>query len=383
MNEGVGTSVADKSGQGNNGTVYGATWVSREGSVPATVNTNIVAQSIGNIGIDIKAQTLSQLNVNIAAQSVDVNIKTSGGANIVIDKLTQSAYTERRSTLSNNGATATLQSGLSTTKRGKFFPRGCRGVLEAITIYCDNADTAAHTLTVKVTPHPGMGPAITATLSLSAGAAAGWQAVTVRKMWNYDSMFIWVASDSDTYGRVGYDSGEPCDGFSSTDEATWTFQSQRLWITVDMKGETIGDLPVSGVVNNIAIPNTAARRDSGVITVPSLTEAYDTPIRGAGELLIAIFYTDNATAATVLEPRISVDGQTVLPHDTTLSLWRSHYVGSSTGPIYIGVWDTTNNWYTLVVALRIPFKRELKLGFYNSASVSYAAMVFYTYTRLE
>jgi hypothetical protein len=95
MNEGTGASVADKSGQGNNGTIYGATWVSREGSVPVTVNTNIVAQSVGNIGIDIKAQTLSQLNVNIAAsavtlnvnissQSVTLNVSVTGTANVNI-----------------------------------------------------------------------------------------------------------------------------------------------------------------------------------------------------------------------------------------------------------------------------------------------------------
>jgi len=90
MSEGVGTTVADKSGQGNNGTIYGATWVSREGSVPATVNTNIVAQSIGNIGIDIKAQTLSQLNVNIAASAVTLNVNISSVTSGVTFNVAQS-----------------------------------------------------------------------------------------------------------------------------------------------------------------------------------------------------------------------------------------------------------------------------------------------------
>jgi hypothetical protein len=90
MDEGTGASVADKSGQGNNGTIYGATWVSREGSVPATVNTNIVAQSIGNIGIDIKAQTLGQLNVNIAASAVTLNVNISSVTSGVTFNVAQS-----------------------------------------------------------------------------------------------------------------------------------------------------------------------------------------------------------------------------------------------------------------------------------------------------
>jgi hypothetical protein len=61
MNEGTGTVVYDSSGNGNNGTIYGAKWVSSVGSAQATINVNITASQV-------------TFNINIQAQSVDVQL---------------------------------------------------------------------------------------------------------------------------------------------------------------------------------------------------------------------------------------------------------------------------------------------------------------------
>jgi hypothetical protein len=61
MDEGSGTVVYDYSGNGNNGTIYGATWVSSVGSAPATINVNVTASQV-------------TFNINIQAQSVDVQL---------------------------------------------------------------------------------------------------------------------------------------------------------------------------------------------------------------------------------------------------------------------------------------------------------------------
>jgi len=61
LDEGSGNVAKDSSGNGNNGTIYGATWVSQIGSVPASVNVNISAQVI-----NLSIYTGSGLRVNAA-----------------------------------------------------------------------------------------------------------------------------------------------------------------------------------------------------------------------------------------------------------------------------------------------------------------------------
>jgi hypothetical protein len=61
MDEGSGTTVYDYSGNGNNGTIYGARWVSSVGSAPAAINVNVTASQV-------------TFNINIQAQSVDIQL---------------------------------------------------------------------------------------------------------------------------------------------------------------------------------------------------------------------------------------------------------------------------------------------------------------------
>jgi len=77
FDEGAGTIAYDKSGNGNDGTIYGARWVSETGELPATLNINIVASQI-TLDVNIKSQEVT-LNVNIASSAVtlDVNIASS------------------------------------------------------------------------------------------------------------------------------------------------------------------------------------------------------------------------------------------------------------------------------------------------------------------
>jgi hypothetical protein len=232
---------------------------------------DIVAQTIGNLAIDIAAQTIGNLNVNLAAQTADIDVNvtnasitiagavtitTLGGTNIIIDKLTQGAYTERQSTFSNddNPTAPAAPTNIETqTYRGKFFPRGMRGYIETISLYCKR--TGAGTITLAAAPYPGMGPVLS---GITVTPGAGWafvDAVTIRSMWNYDSLFIWVtAIGADcSYGYSG--AGTSPDLHYSTDSGvSWLSPSNRFDLRVTMKGQTIGDLPVSGTINTIEIP---------------------------------------------------------------------------------------------------------------------------------
>jgi len=226
---------------------------------------SIAAYTIETLPIDIKTQTADYVKVDIAFQtaeaikvditgSVDINIKTSGETNIVIDKLTQEAYTERRVVHANNAATPVgMAAALLTFPRGKWFPRGCRGQLGRVLIYCDNADTVDHILTVKAAPFPRAGVLAETELTVPAGATADWRAATFAIPWEYDSLFVWVKSDHTSYPRVGYDEETPHDTWITPNEIEWGPEPQRLWVRLEMRGLTVGDLPVSGTIEVVNI----------------------------------------------------------------------------------------------------------------------------------
>jgi hypothetical protein len=333
--------------------------------------------------IDItKVESGVTFNVNVTGTPT-VNIQTSGGANIVIDKLTQGAYTEDRRTLSNNGASAIMLSTNYTYRKGKLFPRGCRGFIRTVEVYCQNTDSVSHSFTIYFAVQPGMGAVFTATLTVDAGAAAAWRSVDVERFWNYDSLFVYVRGDSDSYILIGSDSGSPYDYYYSSDEISWIVGSSRIWVRLNLSGLTVGDLPVSGTLNVIQIPNTASRRDSGTIQIPAQSTVFDTPIRGSGELTFIFFqlFTEDACSSCV--PLIYADGANVLPTDASFTVWRNTILGSSQGPIYIGVWDSTLGRFNFIVAMRIPFKRELKVGVQNIGNSAVSAWLGYTYTKIE
>jgi hypothetical protein len=336
--------------------------------------------------VEQKAGTIFNVSGNISIQSISegvvFNIATSSGINIIIDKLTQDAFYERRSTLSNNGTTASLLANNYTNRRGKFFPRGCRGFINTIDVYCDNADTASHNLTIKVSPFPGLGPVLTFTLSIPASASASWRSVTVRRMWNYDSMFIWIQSDSDTYGRIGYDTGTPYDYCYSTDEITWIPDAYRLWIRVNMTGQTVGDVPVSGTINTIEVPITSSGAASGLVSIPSGGYADLLRIKEAGENLHMQCITNDYGVSFY----IYCDGQPLkfLGFDWVCPalLYQNGYTNNTQG-IQLLVYNSVSgekNVFTIVFPFK--WKRELYVKVYNPAPQAMTAQIIINYNKL-
>jgi len=353
-------------------------------NVTGNIPIDIKAQTVGNIGIDIKAQTVGNVGVDIKAATATINIATSGGVNIIIDKLTQAAYLERRSTISNDNnvttPTAPPDSMTGTTYRGKFFPRGIRGFIETLSVYCKR--TAAGTITLSYSPQPGMGAINSVTIT--PGAAWDWKSANVRAFWNYDSMFIWISACSAdvSWGR---DATTPYDYLASTDSGvTWFTGDYRLYARIDLREQTIGDIPVSGIVNTIEIPSVVSARQEVVLSnIPASTAAYDTLQVGAGETLIVIFGANSDAAMEALKPRILCDGNLILPFDSTFESWA--YVVTATSPgIALGVWDGTNHLYVLIVTIPYPFKRSLQVGFYNyHGSLAYTGWIAYVYKKIS
>ena len=267
-----------------------------------TLNVNIESSAVTlNVAIQSSAVTL---NVNIESQAVDINIKTSGGANIIIDKLTVGAYTERRPTISNNGETPSFGDVPTGNNRvGKFFPRGCRGFIGTIDEYCRSTGIAG-TITVYLSPQPSMGAVASAIINVGAGAGADWRSATFNRMWNYDSLFIFTVG-STTDIEHGFDTDAPLDFYESSDSgATWTVANLRLWYRVIMKGETVGDIPVSGTINTIEIRAKGIGTASGSITVPTDTEKSLLKIEGSGTVLRGTIHMGHSG----VEIRFYVDG---------------------------------------------------------------------------
>ena len=77
FDEGTGTVAHDKSGNGNDGTIHGATWVSAEGKLSHTVNVNISATQV-TLDVNIKASE-AVLNINLKTAEATVNILAPSG----------------------------------------------------------------------------------------------------------------------------------------------------------------------------------------------------------------------------------------------------------------------------------------------------------------
>lgn len=330
-----------------------------------TLDVDVTAQSVGDISIDIAAQSVGNLDVDIKAQTVDLNIKTSGGANIVIDELTQTAYLERRSTLSNHGASASYASMTGTTRRGKFFPRGCRGFLNAATLNCKDDGAAGGTITVYLSPYIGAGYVRTGTITVPAGGAADWRNASILKMWEYDSLFVWwVCSSADI--KVGYDSGEPYDSHFSTDSgATWNQDSYRFWVRVYMRALSVGDLPVSGTLNTIPISLAAAEHVDDSVAITVNVETTIISVDGMGYCEYIRFHAHEEADSHVTFIEVRCDG--VEAYHKSLSTMSSDGFTTSTPGVSLTAY-AENGRCVCVLTTRFEFTRLFEVAAVNYIS---------------
>ena len=328
---------------------------------------NAVQSGDWNINIESVSEGVT-LNVNIASSSVAINIKTETGANIVIDKLVESAYTEERRVIANNGPSAIMQAPGIGTPRGKYFPRGCRGFIHEIEVYCDNPSGSAYHLYIYVSPQPGMAPIIVKTLYVAANASPAWRPVTINYYWSYDSLFVWVLSETNDYPRVGYDTGEPYDALYSTDGETWVPENYRWWIRLDMAGQTVGDLPVSGTLSTIEIPHSSSQVESGNVSLPGLAEDVElVSVEGAGYCDLIIFQVQANTDSHYVGIKVECDGQTAF--STYMHVLYLMGCGSTTRPLLLTQYSE-NGYIALIITQKFQFLRKFRVLALNASSTS-------------
>jgi len=304
-------------------------------------------------------------------------VQTIGADNLVIDKLTVGAYTENRRTISNNGAAALTMPPGTTYRRGKYFPRGCRGFIESIEVYCSNQDTSDHILYIYVSPQPGMAPIISTSLTVPADTSADWLSTSINRYWNYDSLFVWILGDSDSYPRVGYDTGTPYDYYYSSDGATWTVGNRRWWIRLNMTAQTVGDLPVSGTLNTVEIPSTSSRVEQGITTIPANSEVTLIEINGCGKMISCFFHSQNAD----IQYRVYCDGQ--LAEGITGGNLYTYGFTTSTPGLSLLQYSTTNLLTRLFDTRPFEFKRQLKIAAKNLSPVDGLALAWVTVSLIQ
>jgi hypothetical protein len=345
------------------------------GAPDFTLPVSVVAQVIPQLDVNIAAQSIPTLNVNLSSVgdvtlnvnitgTPTINVQTSGGANIVIDKLTQAAYTERRSTLSNHGTYAGMQGATGNQRNGKFFPRGCRGFIKQVAVKVTDVGSAGGTATIYFSPVVGMGPVFSVSMNIPGGGTA-WRTASVNKVWNYDSLFIfWVFNSADL--QVNYSADLPnFDAYASTDGGvTWATEDRQYMVTVDLSGETVGDLPVSGTVNNIEVPAVATHAYANSTTIPAAGTVTLISIKGAGKHVYSHIYGSNEDDVYF---RILCDGVEV--DEISGDLFDGIITDKACPLISLYSW-TSGGAYQFLLSVPYSFRRsfEIQAGNLNSAT---------------
>lgn len=186
----------------------------------------------------------------------------------------------------------------------KFFSRGARGKIERIEIY--STGNGAAVINIDLTVFPCLGPMQTVTIVPGVGWA--WYGVDLEEMWNYDSLFLWL-EQVDALVSWGYDAVQPYDGHLTTDAgATWDDQAVRPFIRVIYSSETPGDVPVSGIINNIPIPYVATDYESGGYLYGGGAAAQIVAVPGAGYCDLIVLDVDALAACNTTAIIVNCDG---------------------------------------------------------------------------
>jgi len=295
-----------------------------------------------------------------------------GGSNAI------DAVLERRSLISNNGSTPTWRAGHVVISRGKFFSRGMRGWLESVEMYCQDTAAAGGNIIINIAPYPGAGILHTRTIIVPVGGAPAWRATNFRLFWNYDAMFIWWYCVTVAV-QYAYDVELPWDGWRGRLYVyDWLPDPERPWVRANMAGETPGDVPVSGTLNVVPIPNMVSDMDGVTLTIngPGLDDIIESgvapagnPILGMGQLTCLMMTLNEILGAvpdTAMEIHIVTDGVDRMYTVAEIRAAISDVVNTPT-PISMGIITPATNTYQVSFSLKFPFRTSLRVYVENTA----------------
>lgn len=271
------------------------------------------------------------------------------------------ATNERRTTIFND---TELTSGAPPSNRsandyGKFFTRGMRGILQTVQLYA--LGNAVNTVTVNISPQPGLGA--TYSVTITPLAIWSWVDATFNVMWNYDSLYIWVTACNAAV-FWGYDAEPPPDGHYTPDSgATFTGPVERPYIRAVMTGETAGDVPISGIVNTIRIPSASSVSETEDEDIIGGVETDIVTVEGAGYCDLIEFYGTAAASSHNILFRVYCDGALAFAHHFGGS--HIHGFNRETVPIALTQY-ALDGFCALIVTKMFEFTRELRVTAYHA-----------------
>jgi len=271
---------------------------------------------------------------------------------------------ERRTTVFNDSeivSGAPPASYTNVTPKGKFFPRGMRGMIEEIQVYCNRRVAAP--MTILYSPHPGLGPF--GEIEVTAAVGWSWVSVAVEEMWDYDSLFLWTYIGSANL-QFAYDEEKPYDGHQrGVDIDTWSDLDNRLFIRVVMAGETAGDVPISGIVNNIPIPNTSSQEIDSGHALPADTELSSIRAYGAGYCDYIEARVDAAVDSQLTYVRVYTDGVLAMEESFTDLFTYGH--APTTPTVSLSAFGE-DDFCCMLIHKRFEFKWLFRFSWYNLPS---------------
>jgi glycosyltransferase involved in cell wall biosynthesis len=107
---------------------------------------------------------------------------------------------------------------------------GC--VIKEVRLFCDNLDEQPHALTVSLYWALNESPFAVRNMRIPARHRASWLSVSVGERCEQDVVYITIRSDSDRYGRVGYDLERPLDQQYRIGDGVFRAQKARVWAKI-------------------------------------------------------------------------------------------------------------------------------------------------------
>jgi hypothetical protein len=103
-----------------------------------------------------------------------------------------------------------------------------------------------------------------------------------------------------------------------------------------------------------------------VVSVPAAAEGVHEVVNGRRGLHIATCYYAVGAAEAGIAPRVYVDSEDICPG--YIILWYNRMVSkcSSGGPFYYGIFDPTNNLYSVWIHMVVPFQNRFAVAGYNT-----------------
>ena len=242
--------------------------------------------------------------------------------------------------------------------KGKFFPRGMRGMIEQIQIYSIGGPPG--TIWLRISPHPCLG--YFHEIPVAVGAAWAWNAGDFEEMWDYDSLFVWIRGSSAGQSWA-YDAEEPYDGHEATyPSPTWAYLDIRPFIRIVYTGQTPGDVPVSGILNVIPIPSASSSTKEDDIAVVADTQRQVVFWDGAGYCDYIEALVDAAVNSHLTYIRVYCDEVLAMEEQFAELNTRGHTTATPTVSLPIFLDD---GLCVMLIHKRFEFRRTFRVDAYN------------------